>query len=410
MPTIAHNLETAQALYRSSLAGALVEVNKQGQIQTASFGTRVRDAVIHLFKGQDARMDFRAAKAQQVAAKFMEMVNTSRANLGPTDTINGRNITVAIDDPVYENLADRFAQSASHGRPTTTNSLAFENPTYVSTVESHYEMSDSAQHSAFEASTNMGTPESHYEMQESNETDFVASEIPVAVAGLIREYASSEDLAHEVLAQVRPLMAFKVGDQVVPVGIGSNGEVYRHHLDHTAPASAKEAMEWVNKQLHQKTCDVQGLQEFDSAVVDRLLLKLGITAQFKLSATSKLDRLSVLESIPQNLKDRFAAEIGDAMAAKAQIRPKVVAADSSVLYNSLNSSQRGSLIHRQIAANPDLSMDAKELAVVLFDDMLARTIQTLDRSNGLLKLSDRDVKNLANQAIAQASQQFPDNV
>ena len=71
MPTIAHNMQTAQALYRSSMAGALIEVNKQGQIQTASFGTRVRDAVIRLFQGQDARMDFRATKAQQVAVKFM---------------------------------------------------------------------------------------------------------------------------------------------------------------------------------------------------------------------------------------------------------------------------------------------------------------------------------------------------
>jgi len=409
MPTIAHNLETAQALYRSSMAGALVEVNKQGQIQTASFGTRVRDVVIHLFQGQSARQDFRAAKAQQVAAKFMEMTQASRTNANTTDTINGRNITVGADDPVYVNISARFAQAATYERPVSSKDQGFENATYASNDEADLEVSVSVstQHAAFENATYVGGGESDYEVPVRAHDNAVYSEIPAAVANMIREYASSDDSTQEILAQARPLVAYKVGDQFVPVGIGHFGQVYRHHLDASAPASAREAVAWVNQQFSKKTCDVQGLSNYDSLTVDRVLAKLGITARFFSTNNEKLERRSVLENIPQALKDRFAEELVQAMADKPVVSGNVEAAESSVLYDRLNSYQSGSVIHRQIARSPELTGDAKELAAILFDDMLARGIQVLDRTDDKLVISDKYIVQLANEAIAKASEKFP---
>jgi len=233
MPTVAHNMETARALYQSSMAGALIEVNKRGQIQTASFGTRLRDAAIHLFLGESARMDFRAGKAQQVAAKFLTMTQANhRAQQGGAEPMNLRNATVGSNHPVYETISGHFARAATYERPVTAGDQAFGNATYESIDEASYEVPVSSRQAGFNNATYASIDEALYEVPVSarpaglnnamyaSVEDPVYAEIPSAVADTIREYASSQDLHSEILAQARPMVAYKVGQHIVPVGVG----------------------------------------------------------------------------------------------------------------------------------------------------------------------------------------------
>lgn len=432
MPTVAHNMETARALYHSSLAGALIEVNKRGQIQTASFGTRLRDAAIHLFLGESARMDFRAAKAQQVAAKFLTMTQAAHhPQNGGAVPMGDRQATLGSHAPVYESISGSFARAATYERPVSTADQAFGNATYTSIDGCSYEVPVSSRQSAFSNDTYVSAEESVYEVPVTasqmgfNNTTYVSAEesvyeapmfggeravyaqIPAAVADTIREYASSNDLADEILAQARPLVAYKVGGHIVPVGVGHDGQVYRHVLDHSAPASAREAAAWVDRQLSKKTCDVPGVENYDGFVANRLMHTLGIVARFKTEQGNSLEYRSVLESIPQSLKDRFAQELKAALVEKAATRPDTSAAHSSNLYDRLNSAQADSVIHRELAAAAGMTPGAKEMALVMFDNILAKTIQAADRVQGQVRLGGHQLVQAAAQAIFEAKKASP---
>ena len=420
MPTVAHTMETARALYQSSMAGALIEVNKRGQIQTASFGTRLRDAAIHLFLGESARMDFRASKAQQVAAKFLTLTQaTHRAQQSGAEPMNLRNATVGSNHPVYETISGHFARAATYERPVAAGDQAFGNATYESIDEASYEVPVSSRQAVFNNATYASIDEALYEEPVSARSagfnnamyasveDAVYAEIPSAVADTIREYASSQDLNSEILAQARPMVAYKVGQHIVPVGVGHDGQVYRHILDRSAPASAREAVAWVDRQLSKKTCDVQGVENYDGLVANRVLSKLGIVARFKTQEGNALEYRSVLETIPQSLKDRFAHELASALAQKAATRRDASPAPSSVLYERLNSGQADSVIHRELAAASGLTASAKEMAMVMFDNLLAKTIQGATRIQGEVRLGAQELVQAAAKAIVEAKKQFP---
>ena len=420
MPTVAHNMETARALYQSSMAGALIEVNKRGQIQTASFGTRLRDAAIHLFLGESARMDFRAGKAQQVAAKFLMLTQaTHRAGQGGAEPMNLRNATLGSNHPVYETISGHFARAATYERPVTAGDQAFGNATYESIGEVSYEVPMSSRQAGFNNATYASVDEALYEVpvlatpagfnnaMYASVEDAVYAEIPSAVADTVREYASSQDLHSEILAQARPMVAYKVGQHIVPVGVGHDGQVYRHILDHSAPASAREAVAWVDRQLSKKTCDVQGVENYDGLVANRVLSKLGIVARFQTQEGNALEYRSVLETIPQSLKDRFAHELASALAQKAATRPDASPAPSSVLYERLNSAQADSVIHRELAAASGLTASAKEMALVMFDNLLAKTIMDASRIQGEVLLGAQELVQAATKAIVVAKKEFP---
>lgn len=102
---IARDFQTAQALYQRSLQGELMEVNRQGQIRTASLGTRVVSALIGTFKGADALDAFRSGQQRLVAQAFRSLLQVQahgvdgqsaqlRDRSASVDTLDGRNIAV----------------------------------------------------------------------------------------------------------------------------------------------------------------------------------------------------------------------------------------------------------------------------------------------------------------------------
>lgn len=176
---VAHDFQTAQALYQRSLQGELMEVNKDGLIRTASFGTRVVSALIGAFKGADAKDAYVSGKQREVAQAFRSMLASQPQDVsasGPRlrdrsasiDTLDGRDLSVgsggvaaansgdyelptdalalqgslsAYGQSPHETLAGRAASgSSSHDNPTYSSSeddlppslTAHENPTYSS--------------------------------------------------------------------------------------------------------------------------------------------------------------------------------------------------------------------------------------------------------------------------------------
>lgn len=107
---IARDFQSAQALYQRSLQGELMEVNREGQIRTATFGTRVVSALIGLFKGADALDAFRSQQQRQVAQAFKTLVDQQpapamlsagglRERSGSIDTLDGRELSVPSSSP-----------------------------------------------------------------------------------------------------------------------------------------------------------------------------------------------------------------------------------------------------------------------------------------------------------------------
>jgi hypothetical protein len=155
---IARDFQTAQALYQRSLQGELMEVNREGQIRTATLGTRVVSALIGLFKGADALDAFRSQQQQQVAQAFRSLLEAQPhpVNAGGTslrdrsasiDTLDGRDLSVpagggsSASEGAYDLPNDsRTPQGAGATRlvqsyevpqgGTGTRQADFANPTY----------------------------------------------------------------------------------------------------------------------------------------------------------------------------------------------------------------------------------------------------------------------------------------
>jgi hypothetical protein len=107
---IARDFQSAQALYQRSLQGELMQVNREGQIRTATLGTRVVSALIGLFKGADALDAFRSQQQRQVAQAFKTLVDQQpapamlsagglRERSGSIDTLDGRDLSVPSSSP-----------------------------------------------------------------------------------------------------------------------------------------------------------------------------------------------------------------------------------------------------------------------------------------------------------------------
>jgi hypothetical protein len=131
---IARDFQTAQALYQRSLQGELMEVNREGQIRTATLGTRVVSALIGLFKGADALDAFRSQQQQQVAQAFRSLLEAQphpvnaggislRDRSASIDTLDGRDISVpagggtAASEGAYDLPTDALALQAARGKP-----------------------------------------------------------------------------------------------------------------------------------------------------------------------------------------------------------------------------------------------------------------------------------------------------
>jgi hypothetical protein len=155
---VAHDFQTAQALYQRSLQGELMEVNKQGQIRTASFGTRVVSALIGAFQGADAKDAYVSGKQREVAQAFRALIEAQprfpqantliRDRSASVDTLDGRDISVKpqpqAENP-YELPTDAQALAAQRAASNAANpASAHDNPTYESTPEAGIEDKSSA--------------------------------------------------------------------------------------------------------------------------------------------------------------------------------------------------------------------------------------------------------------------------
>lgn len=158
---VARDFQTAQALYQRSLQGELMEVNKEGQIRTASFGTRVVSALIGAFQGADAKDAYVSGKQREVAQAFRALIEAQprfpeastllRDRSASIDTLDGRDISVKspsqAENP-YELPTDAQALAAQQAankaanadniyeRPwdlKATRQGAYDNPSYAST-------------------------------------------------------------------------------------------------------------------------------------------------------------------------------------------------------------------------------------------------------------------------------------
>jgi hypothetical protein len=77
------------------------------------------------------------------------------------------------------------------------------------------------------------------------------------------------------------------------------------------------------------------------------------------------------------------------------------------MYDRFNSAQADSVIHREVAAASGMTPRAKELAVVLFDNILAKSIQIASRFDGRVSFGSQDLIQAASQAIFEAKKEFP---
>jgi hypothetical protein len=73
----------------------------------------------------------------------------------------------------------------------------------------------------------------------------------------------------------------------------------------------------------------------------------------------------------------------------------------------LNSAQADSVIHRELAAASGLTASAKEMALVMFDNLLAKTIMDASRIQGEVLLGAQELVQAATKAIVVAKKEFP---